>query len=569
MLKLLFIALLAICVGADEEGPVLSTHVGKFQGRTIEFGETKVDAFYGLPFAKPPIKERRFEKPTDTEPSDKLRQATVPKPACSQPKMAFTDQIPVDEDCLYLNVFKPKTPSPKGEGYPVLVFVHGGAYQVGSAHMHSMDAVAENFAARGIVFIAPQYRLGLFGFASTGPKEFAGNYGLWDLRRALLWIRKNAKALDLNLKKITVGGYSAGSAAVGALTVSEHSRDLFTQAIQMSGSIFGDWATSNKAITLTEKLATALKCDSQSSTEVKKCLRKFSFEELYKAFEKSAYDPNDFNLAEFTPRLDAEFFTSDFPELIQSAPPKPTLATITENEGILFTLFGKNGIFDRHALDKAEFEKFGEEEFKKFVSDKVATESIFGSKAKEVQNKINKFYLGKSRGSDPKFYKLQYAKILADMLFVTPQLREMRYKAEAGWPVFMVKNTHRKPLNWGNEHPGMFEETTHGQEYGILFGLPDSYTTDYTKEDDQHREILLTTIVDFVKTRSPKTDKAPHFEALSRKHPLIYTEISTTTKLKSPLFGDELNFWNELTKDYDFDLIRGIHKKTLRSRTEL
>lgn len=64
------------------------------------------------------------------------------------------------------------------------------------------------------------------GFAATGPETFAGNYGLWDLRRALLWIRKNAKALNIDPKRITVGGYSAGSAAVGALTLSEHTRGL-------------------------------------------------------------------------------------------------------------------------------------------------------------------------------------------------------------------------------------------------------------------------------------------------------------------------------------------------------
>jgi carboxylesterase type B len=79
---------------------------------------------------------------------------------------------------------------------------------------------------------------------------------LWDLRRALLWVRKNAKALDINPKKITVGGYSAGSAAVGMLTVSEHTRgkfeinstthlilDLFSQALQMSGSPFAEWVS--------------------------------------------------------------------------------------------------------------------------------------------------------------------------------------------------------------------------------------------------------------------------------------------------------------------------------------
>jgi hypothetical protein len=69
--------------------------------------------------------------------------------------------------------------------------------------------------------------------------------------------------------------------------------------------------------------------------------------------------------------------------------------------------------------------------------------------------------------------------------------------------------------------------------------------------------------------RSPKTKNEPNFEAMSHKHPLVYSEISTKVALKSPLFGEELNFWNDLSNNYEFDLIRGIHKKTLRSRTEL
>lgn len=144
------------------------------------------------------------------------------KPICLQPLIANYSSFESNEDCLYLNVFKPN--QEVKEGYPALIFIHGGAFQAGSAHTHTSDMIAENYAGEGIVFIAPQYRLGILGFASTGPEAFAGNYGLWDLRRALLWIRKNAKALNIDPKRITIGGYSAGSAAVGMLSVSDSTR---------------------------------------------------------------------------------------------------------------------------------------------------------------------------------------------------------------------------------------------------------------------------------------------------------------------------------------------------------
>jgi hypothetical protein len=129
-----------------------------------------------------------------------------------------------------------------------------------------------------------------------------------------------------------------------------------------------------------------------------------------------AIDNNDFNIGEFSPRLDAEFFTTDFPQLIESSPPKPTLATLTENEGIFFTLFGKNQIFDRNALDDEQFEKFNKKEFEKFVSEKLATQKLFGDKAVEVQKKIIKFYIGKS-SDDKLYYHKQYAKVRYRTLF--------------------------------------------------------------------------------------------------------------------------------------------------------
>lgn len=90
---------------------------------------------------------------------------------------------------------------------------------------------------------------------------------------------------------------------------------------------------------------------------------------------------------------------------------------------------------------------------------------------------------------------------MSDILFVVPQLREMRYKTEAGWPVFMLKNVHRKPLSWGGKHANLFEETTHGQEYGTLFGLPEVHTEEYTEADRKHQRILIDAIINFVKNK--------------------------------------------------------------------
>ncbi|KAI6188918.1 Carboxylic ester hydrolase [Aphelenchoides besseyi] len=580
ILSSLFLLQVVSLVAAD--GPILKTNVGEFEGKVLDFGELgTVDAFFGVTYAKAPIAERRFEKPTDAE-YVKRRSATVPKAACPQPD--HFPNITYDEDCLHMDVFKPTAPSPDGKGYPVLFFIHGGGFLGGSAHLHSTDFFVKSIVSNGIVLVNIQYRLNILGFASTGPEAFNGNYGLWDQRKALLFVRRNAKEFDIDVKRITAGGYSAGSASVGMLSISEQTRDLFSQAIQMSGSPFGEWATSNKAVILTEKIATALECNGQSSVEVKRCLKKKSYEELNDAFH-SNIDKNDFNLGQFSPRLDAEFFSTDFPELISSAPPKPSLFTITENEGAMFTLYDPMSFFNEHVLTDEQKAKFGAKDFKAFVKTKLATEAVFGNKASEVQKKIIKFYLDTDRKTDRLFYLEMYSKLISDILFVVPQLLEVRHKTTAGWPIYMLKNTHFIPtLSFGGNRKlptGIPQQTTHGYEYGVLFELP-VYSRELTAEDKKFQKNLLDSIVNFVKNkfvclettkfhcfRTPKTDEQPEFQVVDSDHPLVYSEVSDKVEAKNALFPEELRFWDQMTKSYDFDLIRGIDRRTRRSRTEL
>ncbi|KAI6233600.1 Carboxylic ester hydrolase [Aphelenchoides fujianensis] len=488
----------------SDDGPLLKTHIGTFEGKTLEFGEAgNVDAFYGVPYAKPPLAERRFEKPAEAE-FVARRTAVEPKLACPQTTVAIFPPQETSEDCLYLDVFKPPTPSEDGKGRPLLVFVHGtsippillirsipgGGFQGGSAHHHSTPFFAKTIAGNGAVLINVQYRLGVLGFASTGPESFPGNYGLWDLRKALLWIRKNAKELDVDPKRITVGGYSAGSAAVGMLTISEHTRDLFQQAIQMSGSPFAEWATSNKAVVLTEKVATHLGCNEQSSTEVKRCLKKKTVKELLDAFE-------------------------------------------------VVTLHGSMSMFNEHSLTEEQKANFGAKDFKEFVRTKLATEAIFGEKAADVQKKLLKFYLD----SD-------------DRQKESPLLPgAVRHKTASGWPIFMAKHTHYIPMidfSTGQLATHSLKDSTHGCEYGLLFGT-NFNSLNNSKEDEQ----------------TPKTADSPHFAEVTAKRPLVYSEIGAEIRLRDGLFAAELQFYDRLTKDHEFDLIRGIHKKTLRSRTEL
>jgi len=149
-------------------------------------------------------------------------------PRCPQ---KIDDRVVGVEDCLYLNVVTPN----QVEDAPVVVWFHGGGFVAG----YSGDWVgrAQRFSEAGIVFVAPNYRLGRLGNVSN---EFAqGNFALGDMQTALQWVQENIDYFGGNPNNITIMGESAGGMAVQMLMSSPGSEGLFHRAISMSG--YGAW----------------------------------------------------------------------------------------------------------------------------------------------------------------------------------------------------------------------------------------------------------------------------------------------------------------------------------------
>jgi para-nitrobenzyl esterase len=193
-------------------------------------------SFLGVPYAKPPVGELRWQPPQSLPAWSGTRDALQFGAECMQGQRAQAPAA-MSEDCLFLNIWVASKRASRH--LPVLVWVHGGAFKVGSAGQPVYDGAS--LARRGMMVVTLNYRLGKFGFLAhpaltrENPDGPLGNYGLMDVLAALKWVQANIKALGGDPRKVTLAGQSAGGAAVYDLMSSPLSKGLFSKAIIESG----------------------------------------------------------------------------------------------------------------------------------------------------------------------------------------------------------------------------------------------------------------------------------------------------------------------------------------------
>ncbi|KAL9702233.1 hypothetical protein quinque_005751 [Culex quinquefasciatus] len=150
-----------------------------------------------------------------------------------------------DEDCLFMNIYSPLV---RGNGsdfgeskYPVLVFVHGGSFIVGSAQVN-MNSGVDLLIDSGVLVVSINYRLGVLGFLRYPEFNITGNFGLKDQRTALRWIQKYIKYFGGDPQRVTLMGHSAGGGSVTFHLYADSSRGLFQQVFPLGGSMLAPWA---------------------------------------------------------------------------------------------------------------------------------------------------------------------------------------------------------------------------------------------------------------------------------------------------------------------------------------
>ena len=219
----------------DSRDLIISTKYGDVQGRS----DGEVDSWLGIPFAKAPVGELRFKRAVEPDSYEGVLDCGKMKAAPVQFGGGMFGRLlrvknAVSEDCLYLNVWAPKTRS-ENEKLPVFVYIFGGACHNGDAALPENCPAA--FAKDGIVAVNLNYRLGPLGFYdfSKYDSDFDSNCGLSDVIMALKWINENIEKFGGDPSNVTICGESAGGVIVYSLLAAPKARPYFSQAISMSG----------------------------------------------------------------------------------------------------------------------------------------------------------------------------------------------------------------------------------------------------------------------------------------------------------------------------------------------
>lgn len=205
----------------------------------------KVTVFRGVPYAQPPVGNSRWRPPAPVKSWEGIRSATSFGPPCWQRPREYSSlytrgDLNPSEDCLYLNIWT--AADQPTAALPVMVWFHGGGHNGGSGSPRIFDGAS--LAARGVVLVTLNYRLGPFGFlahpafTAESSHESSGNYGLLDQVSALEWVHNNISAFGGDPANVTIFGQSAGSWSVCYMIASPLARGLFQKAIGQSGGCF-------------------------------------------------------------------------------------------------------------------------------------------------------------------------------------------------------------------------------------------------------------------------------------------------------------------------------------------
>ncbi|XP_061138429.1 fatty acyl-CoA hydrolase precursor, medium chain [Syngnathus typhle] len=495
-------ALFYLCIAAASDAPVIHTELGSLKGQhvNVKGKETGVNAYLGVPFAKPPVGPGlRLAPPQKVERWEGVRDASRQPPMCIQHRPFLLDllemiggiaqEIPdVSEDCLYLNIYTPAN-RPHDAKLPVMAWIHGGGFALGSASVYDGSALA---AYQDVVVVLIQYRLGVLGFLSTGDEQVSGNFGLLDQVEALRWIQNHIHNFGGDPASVTIFGESAGGVSVSLLLLSPLSKGLFHRAIAESGTAAMDMLVINDPLPGAQVVANASGCSIESTQTIAACLRNLDPD----LFLTLAQDPT----LRITVTTDGHFLTKSVNELykkheIQNV---PFMTGINDHEG--------GWLIPSYMAPPNWTEGLDREQVVNIMM-------VFNSNPQTlIMDLMVEEYIG--TGEDREKNRDGFTEFFGDLLFTIPAIKSSNAHRDAGARVYLYEYQH--PPHFLKAKRPNFVGCDHGDEIFTVFGL--CFTTTHIRLNDtclEEEEQLSRTMMaywgNFARTGSPNGDGLAHW----------------------------------------------------------
>ncbi|XP_067321096.1 cocaine esterase-like [Anolis sagrei] len=514
--------------GPESARPTVSTRLGRLRGTlmSVEGASAPVKAFLGVPFAKPPLGALRFAPPEPAEPWTHLREAASLPPMCLQ-DVAWLQElnvtlpnVPVSEDCLYLNVYTPDTEAK----LPVMVGIHGGGLVLGFTSLYDAPGLS---ALENVVVVILQYRLGIPGFFSTGSKEAPGNWGLLDQVAALRWVQENIAAFGGDPTSVTIMGESAGGFSVGVQVLSPLSRGLFHRAISQSGAALLPYIFVRSPGAMVQTVANVSGCESSSPAALVLCLRSKTEEEM-----AALNIPLCRAFGAVPAVVDGEFLPKAPEELLAAKEFNHVPYLIGINNHEYGWVLSKSGIFlpimesmDRPAVTAA---------FRKSAS-------VLKLPVEATQRALEE-YVGETE--DPQELRGQFQDYMGDVLFFLPAVRAARAHRDSGDPVYFYEFQHR-PSIFRDTRPA-FVKSDHADEVIFVLGMLFSSSKDsplggYTEEEKRLSKMVMRYWANFARSGNPNGHGLVEWPRYDQEEG--YLELGLEPRGAHKLKQSKVDFW--------------------------
>lgn len=510
-------SVLFLCVAAEQDAPEVHTKLGSLRGQTVTVKgkETGVHAYLGVPFAKPPIGPAlRLAAPQPVEGWKGMRDATQQPPMCIQHKQMILDLIDklvgllvdlpdISEDCLYLNIYTPANRAHNAK-LPVMVWIHGGGFVMGSASTYDGSALA---AYQDVVVVLIQYRLGLLGFLSTGDEQMSGNFGLLDQIQALKWVQEHIHNFGGNPDLVTIFGESAGGISVSLQLLSPLSKGLFHHAIAESGTASMDLLFDNDPLPVTQVIANTSGCSLESTEKIANCMRNVDINTILAIGQ----DPT----VRLTVIVDKHFLTKPVDELYRTHEllTLPFMTGVNDDEGgwLVGDFFAPSNWTE--GLDREQL---------------LNILLVFYPDPKDAmfRDLVIAEYIG--NGEDREKNRDGFIEVLGDLLFTIPAIKTANAHRDAGAPVYLYEY-HHAPKALQAKRPS-FVGSDHGDELFTVLGF--CFTTTHIKmsdacpeEEEQLSRTMMSYWGNFAHTGSPNGDSLVHWPKYGAEEAYLSIDI--------------------------------------------